>query len=162
LVQVLDAFQTASAPVAANLIREYMATTAEEQHVSVDELPHPIDEEVANLRSYYRPPGTVLIASHEGLTVGCVALQVVSARVAEVHRLYVREAHRRCGAASALMEHVHSLARANGIESLILDVLPTREAVIAWYRRLGYVDTEPFGEQAQPMVYLRCELSRAP
>ena len=38
---------------------------------------------------------------------------------------------------------------------LILDVLPARTAVLSFYRRLGYTETEPFDtESPVPMIYM--------
>ena len=65
-------------------------------------------------------------------------------RTAEVRRLYVRPAYRGNGIARILMSRAHHHAAWHGMTRLILDVLPARTAVISFYRRLGYTETEPF------------------
>ncbi len=158
IVEVVDAFENDASAAASALIREYIVMTADEQRVPVSALPHPVDDEVADLRSFYSPPGTVFVAKEAGTPIGCVALRAVSATTGEVRRMYVRADHRQRGVAAILMQRLHTHAAAHGLRTIVLDVLPERDAVIAWYRRLGYVDTDPFGESNQPMVYLRAEL----
>jgi ribosomal protein S18 acetylase RimI-like enzyme len=53
------------------------------------------------------------------------------------------------------MGRAHHHAARHGMTRLILDVLPARTAVISFYRRLGYTETEPFEtESPVPMTYL--------
>jgi len=53
------------------------------------------------------------------------------------------------------MSHAHHHAARHGITRLILDVLPARTAVISFYHRLGYTETEPFEtESPVPMTYM--------
>ena len=158
MLEVVDAFEKDAGAVASTLIREYIVTTADEQGVPVSALPHPVDDEVADLRSFYSPPGAVFLAEKAGKPIGCVALRALSGSTGEVRRLYVQADHRHLGVAASLMQKLHTHAAAHGLRTIVLDVLPERESVIAWYRRLGYVDTDPFGESNQPMVYLRVEL----
>ena len=45
---------------------------------------------------------------------------------------------------------------------VILDVLPARPAVISFYRRLGYTETEPFEtESPVPMIYMERAITRS-
>ena len=51
------------------------------------------------------------------------------------------------------MGRVHGHAAARGMTRLILDVLPSRTGVIAFYRSLGYAQTDPCaGESPVPMI----------
>ena len=53
------------------------------------------------------------------------------------------------------MSHAHQHAAQHDMTRLILDVLPARTAVISFYRRLGYTETEPFRtESPVPMIYM--------
>jgi ribosomal protein S18 acetylase RimI-like enzyme len=59
------------------------------------------------------------------------------------------------------MSHAHQHAARHGITRLILDVVPARTAVISFYRRLGYTETEPFkNESPIPMTYLERTITR--
>jgi hypothetical protein len=55
-----------------------------------------------------------------------------------------------------------STSARHGITRLILDVLPARTAVISFYRRLGYTETEPFEtESPVPMTYMERAVTRS-
>jgi hypothetical protein len=54
------------------------------------------------------------------------------------------------------MEHAHQHAARHHFTRLVLDVLPTRTAVISFYRQLGYTDIEPYDtESPMPMIYMQ-------
>jgi ribosomal protein S18 acetylase RimI-like enzyme len=158
---VASAFAAGCGDDATALVFEYMAATqAETGHAvpgGIDELPTVLQRECRDLSAVYRPPGALLIASYGGQPVGCVGLaRCVDERTAEVKRLYVRPAWRGSGIARTLMNHAHHHAAQHSITRLILDVLPARAAVISFYRRLGYTETEPFAtESPLPMVYMQ-------
>jgi GNAT superfamily N-acetyltransferase len=147
-VAVVSAFPAGRGGDAAALVFEYMAATQAETGqplpAGTDELPAPLRRECGSLHDVYRPPGTFLIADHGGQPAGCVGLTALpGGHTAEIRRLYVRPAYRGNGIARVLMSRAHQHAARNGIARLILDVLPTRTAVISFYRRLGYTETEP-------------------
>jgi ribosomal protein S18 acetylase RimI-like enzyme len=147
-------------PHAQLLVFEYMATTQGERGravpASIDQLPGILHTECVDLASAYRPPGALLIAYQHDQPIGCVGLKPVPPPgTIEVKRLYVRPTHRRSGAARLLMHHAHHHAAEHGFHRLVLDVMPTRTHVIAFYRELGYTDTTPYpAESPDPMIYL--------
>ena len=157
---VLSAFPAGRYDDAAALVFEYMAATQAEAGQpapsGIGELPAVLQRECRNLPAVYRPPGALLIASQDGQPVGCAGLASRSPeRTAEIKRLYVRPAYRGNGIARTLMRHAHHHAAQHGITRLVLDVIPARAAVISFYRRLGYTETEPCGtESLVPMVYM--------
>jgi ribosomal protein S18 acetylase RimI-like enzyme len=141
------------------LVFEYMAATQAETGQSVPgaigELPAVLQRECRDLPAVYRQPGALLIADHGSQVAGCVGLAPCSGeRTAEIKRLYVRPAWRGIGIARTLMNHAHHHAARHGIAQLILDVLPARTAVISFYRRLGYTETQSSGTQSP--VYMVC------
>jgi GNAT superfamily N-acetyltransferase len=158
--RVVSAFAAGRGSDAAALVFEYMAATQAETGravpAGIGELPAPLQRECRNLPALYRPPGALLIADHGGQPAGCVGLAPCSLeRTAEIKRLYVRPAHRGNGIARALMSHAHHHAARHGTTRLILDVLPTRTAVISFYHRLGYTETEPYATESPiPMIYM--------
>lgn len=157
---VLSAFPAARSRDAVALVFEYMAATQAETGrpvpAGIGELPAVLQRECGSLQDVYRPPGVFLIADLGTQPAGCVGLAAVpGGRTAEVKRLYVRPAHRGNGIARTLMSHAHDHAARHGITRVILDVLPARTAVISFYRRLGYTETEPFEtESPVPMIYM--------
>jgi GNAT superfamily N-acetyltransferase len=115
------------------------------------------------LQDVYRPPGVFLIADLGSRPAGCVGLAALAGEhTTEVKRLYVRPAHRGHGIARTLMSHAHDHAARHGMTRVILDVLPARPAVISFYRRLGYTETEPFEtESPVPMIYMERAITRS-
>jgi GNAT superfamily N-acetyltransferase len=159
-VTVTSAFPASRSGDAAALVFEYMAATQAENGRPVPSgiagLPAVLRRECSSLQDVYRPPGVFLIAGLAGQPVGCAGLSALpGGRTAEVRRLYVRPAHRGSGIARTLMGHAHDHAARHGMTRLILDVLPARTAVVSFYRRLGYTETEPFEtESPVPMIYM--------
>jgi ribosomal protein S18 acetylase RimI-like enzyme len=131
---------------AQTLVFEYMAATQAEAGrpvpAAISELPDVLRQECENLALVYRKPGTLLVGYVAGRPAGCVGLicnpEHGPAGTAEVKRLYVRPDYRRDGLARALMLELHQHAAREGMSRLVLDVLPSRMHVIAFYRRLGY------------------------
>jgi GNAT superfamily N-acetyltransferase len=164
---VLSAFPAALGRDAVALVFEYMAATQAETGrpvpASIGELPAVLQRECSSLQDVYRPPGVFQIAKLGGQPAGCVGLAALpGGRTAEVRRLYVRPAHRGAGIARTLMSHAHDHAARHGITRAILDVLPARTAVISFYRRLGYTETEPFEtESPVPMTYMERAVTEA-
>jgi ribosomal protein S18 acetylase RimI-like enzyme len=159
--RVVSAFATGRGDDAIGLVFEYMSATQAETGqavpAAIGDLPAVLQRECRDLPAVYRPPGALLIADHGSQVVGCVGLARCSGeRTAEIKRLYVRPAWRGTGIARTLMNHAHHHAAQHGITRLILDVLPTRTAVVSFYRRLGYTETGPFaGRPRVPMVYMQ-------
>jgi len=101
---------------------------------------------------YHEPNGLFLAYEGEDLA-GCVGVKLRD-EGAEVARLYVRPLHRGRHIASRLMEQAETHARTVGATQLVLDVLPSRPAVIAWYEGMGFVEIPPYEQLPMPMVYL--------
>lgn len=158
---VVSAFPAGRGGDAAALVFEYMAATQAETGravpAEISELPAVLQRECRDLQAVYRPPGALLIADHDGQPAGCVGIAPCpTERTAEIKRLYVRPAYRGKGIASTLMSHAHHHAARHGMARLILDVLPARTAVIGFYRRLGYTETEPYATGSPvSMIYMQ-------
>ncbi len=164
---VTNAFPAGRSGDAVTLVFEYMAATQAETGrpvpAGVGDLPAVLQRECSSLQDVYRPPGVFLIADFADEAAGCTGLAALpGGRTAEVRRLYVRPAHRGHGIARILMSHTHHHAARQGMTRLILDVLPARTAVISFYRRLGYTETEPFEtESPVPMIYMERAVTRS-
>ncbi|MFC4853378.1 GNAT family N-acetyltransferase [Actinophytocola glycyrrhizae] len=158
-VSVMDAFTTPrTAKVAERLVFEYLAATQVEtgwpEPTSIDGLPPLLRNECRDLRRVHRQPGGLWLAHQDGSPVGCVGLVTRALGTAEVKRLYVRPTHRG-GIGRVLMNHVHQHAEDHYFTRVVVSVVPTRTAVIDFYRRLGYTDTEPYDMFPASMVNLR-------
>jgi len=105
------------------------------------------EAELAALPGRYAPPaGRLLLAEVAGALVGCVALREFGPGIAEMKRLYVRDAARGTGAGRALADRVVADARAIGYSAMRLDTLrlPKMAAANRLYERMGFRDIPPY------------------
>jgi len=131
--------------VARELFREYaeaIGTDLEYQGFSA---------ELASLPAPYAPPaGALLIAQDAARVAGCVALRKLDGNICEMKRLYVRPDFRGSGLGKTLIEAVVHAARHAGYRELRLDTLPSMASAQSLYRRIGFVEIQPYGEKYLP------------
>jgi ribosomal protein S18 acetylase RimI-like enzyme len=95
---------------------------------------------------YTSPAGCLLLARGSGAAVGIVALKPLTARIAEIKRLYVLPEARGGGVGRMLAKRAVALASAKGYRRVRLDThRPSMVAAMALYRRLGFVEIAPYG-----------------
>ena len=95
-------------------------------------------------RIYSDHEGGAWLALREGVAIGCVALKANTSESAELKRLYVRACGRGAGVGERLATAAITHARQLGYKTIRLDTLPTMAAAQRMYRRLGFVETEPY------------------
>jgi GNAT superfamily N-acetyltransferase len=153
---VLRAATAADLDDVRTLFREY------ERWLGVDLCFQGFEAELANLPGRYAPPGGALVlAEVEGALAGCVALRESAPGIAEMKRLYVRDAARGHGAGRALAARVIAEARARGYRKLRLDTLRIERmhAANALYDALGLRDIPPYYANPLPDVrYMELDL----
>lgn len=127
------------------------------------------EDELAALPGAYAPPeGALLLAERDGEVAGCVALRPLKdtsaeGRVCEMKRLYVRPAHRGCGAGRALAEAIVDVGRARGYAVMRLDTVASMEVARALYASLGFAETAPYYANPLPdVVYMQRRLQPLP
>ena len=110
------------------------------------------DQELAALPGDYAPPdGRLLIAEYRGQLAGCVALHKLEPEICEMKRLYLRPQLRGRGVGRAIAETVIAEARLIGYRKMRLDTVePVMPNAVAMYRRLGFVEIEPY--RANPIA----------
>jgi putative acetyltransferase len=99
-----------------------------------------------------RQPGITFWTAWQGdLLLGCAALKQLDARHGEVKSMRTPAAHRRRGAARALLAHLIEAARSRGYERLSLETGPrsTFEPAHRLYEAFGFADCGPFGDYVQ-------------
>ena len=103
------------------------------------------EEELAQLPGCYAPPsGAVFLAIDARVAFGCVGIRPHGERDAELKRLYVRPAHRGCGAGRALFEAAMRRARAIGYAGVVLDTLPSMDTARSMYQAYGFREIPPY------------------
>jgi putative acetyltransferase len=120
------------------------------------------DQEIADLPGMYTPPqGRLLLAHHAGDTAGCVALRPSAPGTCEMKRLYVRPAYRSSGLGRLLVERIIHEAKNAGYKRMRLDSLPSMQAAIQLYRRLGFQPIAPYTTNpVEGAVFLELQLDR--
>ncbi|NNK67303.1 MAG: GNAT family N-acetyltransferase [Rhodobacteraceae bacterium] len=97
------------------------------------------------------PNVAFFVARMDGEPVGCVAL-VDQVYYGEVKRLFVDQAARGYGIASALMAALEQAARDVGLRTVRLETGDALAGAVAAYRNRGYQSRGAFGEYAENAV----------
>lgn len=96
------------------------------------------------LRSYYQPPGRVLLArAADGAAIGVVAL-LVTGSTGEIRRLFVQPGSRTGGIGRRLIGELLTYATSLGLERVVLNTLPTMVHAQHLYRTFGFAETAPY------------------
>ncbi len=132
--------------VVAALFRRYAAA------LPVDLGYQDFEAELAGLPGKYAAPeGEILLARNAGAApLGCVALRPLDAQACEMKRLYLAPEARGLGLGRTLTLAVVEAARERGYRQLRLDTLPTMDAAIGLYERLGFRRTPPYYAPTPP------------
>jgi GNAT superfamily N-acetyltransferase len=139
VIEISRASSTEAVAAARDLIRA---------HIEANSQAHGASETAALLAAlpapYVPPAGGLWLAWDGAEASGCIALQPVSAGVAEIKRMYVRPANRGRGIGRALVEHAIFEARALGYDRLRLGTLTTMHAAQNLYASLGFRPIAPY------------------
>jgi GNAT superfamily N-acetyltransferase len=101
-------------------------------------------------------PRTVfLVGRVGGDAVACGALRAIERGVAEIKRMYVRQAFQRRGIGRRVLVALESRARDAGFVRICLETGVGQPEAIALYRSAGFVAIEPYGEYVGDS-YSRC------
>ena len=83
-------------------------------------------------------PGRFVLASRDGVAVGCGTLRSLGDGVAEIKRMWVDPAVRGIGLGRRLLSHLEGLAGQDGYRAIRLDTNGSLTEAIALYDRSGY------------------------
>jgi putative acetyltransferase len=94
------------------------------------------------------PEVTVWTVWKDDAIAGIGALKELGGQAGEIKSMRTHPAFLRGGVATALLEHIVSVARARGMERLSLETGsgPAFEPALCLYRRRGFVDGEAFAQ----------------
>jgi GNAT superfamily N-acetyltransferase len=90
--------------------------------------------------------GAFVVAYAADTPVGCGAVRVIDAGVAEIKRMYVVPRVRGRGIARRMLERLEGEARALGVTKLMLETGTQQPEAIALYSNTGFSPTGPFGD----------------
>jgi DNA-binding MarR family transcriptional regulator/GNAT superfamily N-acetyltransferase len=94
------------------------------------------------------PAGLLLVARLHGEPVACGALKLPPGEPAEIKRLWVAPAARGLGVGRRVLSELEAHARRAGAEVVHLDTNRALRAATSLYRSSGYVEVEPFNDEA--------------
>ena len=103
------------------------------------------EAELASLPGKYAEPyGRLYIASYDNSSAGCIAILPIDNEDCEIKRLFVRAQFRKLGIGRTLVEQVINDAKYIGYTRLLLETSPTMKEAIALYKKLGFINIEPY------------------
>jgi putative acetyltransferase len=111
--------------------------------------------EMAELPGQYSP---LLLALVSDQPAGCAALRKIGDGIGEMKRLYIRPAFQGGGLGRLLAESIIAEATAAGFHLLRLDTLPVMESAIRLYRKLGFHEIPPYGDNPPEAICLELKL----
>jgi ribosomal protein S18 acetylase RimI-like enzyme len=101
------------------------------------------------------PAVTILTVREGEALIGCVAVTVKGRALAYLGMLCVQPDLQSAGLGRQLLDAAEDHARALGIAAMEMTVIDSRDSLIAWYERRGYVrtgETRPFPVLRDPPV----------
>jgi DNA-binding MarR family transcriptional regulator/GNAT superfamily N-acetyltransferase len=100
-----------------------------------------------------------VVASSDGLSVGCGGVQRLTATTGEIKRMWIDPAWRGAGLGSRLLRHLESLAAELGYQTVRLDTNGTLTDAIALYERAGYRRIARYNDNPYAQVWLEKSLT---
>ena len=104
------------------------------------------------------PRGTFLVATSDGLPIGCVGLKGTGGELAEVKRLWVAPSARGLGLGRRLMDGVEDAARNIALKILRLDTNSALPEALKLYRSTGWTEIDRFNDDPYPDVFFEKRL----
>ncbi len=145
-------------PIVGTLFREYQA------HLNTDICFQTFEHELSGLPGDYAPPrGAILLAEVDGQVAGVGALRALDPYTAEMKRVFVRPAFQGRGLGRDMAEGLIEVAASRGYSKVRLDTLPTLDAAIALYRKLGFLEIDRYNDNPVPgVLFFELDLATYP
>jgi putative acetyltransferase len=150
VLRIVPALSEETLSQARNLFREYATMPG------VAPCIEDFEKEVTSLPGAYAPPdGRLLLAIQETPgnpeeAFGCAALRRLEQDACEMKRLYVRPAFRGGRAGHGLVKELIAEAQSIGYRRMLLDTLPSMNAVHQLYRTLGFREIPSYQKNPIP------------
>ena len=123
----------------ASIIRRAFREVAERFGLTPENCPtHPSNCTADWIKAAFRKGIRYFILEAGGVPCGCIALEVVGARLCHLERLAVLPEFRRWGFGKALVNHALDMARQIGVGEVSLGMIADHAELRAWYEKLGF------------------------
>jgi N-acetylglutamate synthase-like GNAT family acetyltransferase len=127
----------------ASLIRTAFATVARRFGITPENAPrHPSNCTSEWVSRDMERGVTYYILDHDGMPVGCAAVEEAPDGICYLERLAVLPAHRNKGFGRALVNTVVLKAKTLGAHELGIGIIDAHTELKEWYLRLGFVETQ--------------------
>ncbi|GHP14498.1 acetyltransferase CD1211 [Lentilactobacillus fungorum] len=93
---------------------------------------------------YHQPKGDLILAVVDHQLAGVVTVHEFEPGIAEMKRLYVRDAYRRLGIGQELVARILASAKALGYQAIRLDTLKSMQGALKIYRAAGFQPIAPY------------------
>ena len=136
---------------AESLIREYLqfiAETARSHYQLRFDIEAMIASDLGDESKFYPPSGRFYLVRYAGDYVGVGCLKRLVASVAEIQRMYVRDAARGLGVGRLLVEQLLDDARDMQCRAARLESLRALGAAHALYRSVGFVEIASYADNS--------------
>jgi len=101
--------------------------------------------ELKVLQKQYAPPdGALLLAYHNEMAIGCVAVRRMTLEVAELKRFFVQPAFRQYRIGAQLLEQAINQAKHLQFQAIRLEVIPRLTKAKELYRSFGFLEIAPY------------------
>lgn len=139
MIEIITANSENEYTEAATLFKEYAAW------LNIDLSFQNFDEELLQLKEMYSfPNGAILLSKKENVFTGCVAVRKKESSIAELKRMFIKEAHRTKGTGALLLQKAIEMASDLGYKKIRLDTLDTMAPAINLYKKYGFYEIEPY------------------
>ncbi|MEN2306905.1 GNAT family N-acetyltransferase [Lentilactobacillus parabuchneri] len=93
---------------------------------------------------YSQPSGDLILAYVDHQLVGAVAVHPFEPGIAEMKRLYVRDAFRQLGIGQEMVARILVSAKSLGYDAIRLDTLKSMHGALKIYRAAGFKGIDPY------------------
>ena len=88
----------------------------------------------------------IIVAYDNDKAIGCGSIKRYEDTTYEVKRMYVQKGYRGQAISKKILRRLEEEARKKGIETLILETSKTFTEAVSLYKRMGYKETEQYGQ----------------
>lgn len=144
-------------PDARTVLRAYMDELISRYHgrpAEEAEITHEMEDD-ADLRD---GRGVLLLARAENVPVACTGIRWLEPGVAELTRVFVTPDARRGGAGRRMIAAAEETARVHGTHRMLLNTRKDLSEAVSLYTTLGYLPTDPYGDDPYAEVWFAKEL----